>query len=535
VPALCDEVIILNTTTYPELSADVNVGDIHFAFGSKIGSINHLIYDKAHVQLDWTQAGMKDRWHMLSLPIKGVVSGDLAFGGKPSVYLRKFDVAGTSSGSFIPGTWTEYYNSNTIGFAPGEGFIIWVKNTNTDNLNGISGILELPCFTNTITGNINKANPFHSYDPSTQTSTFEFFDYTEGQPVGLGTYETKDHRTDEAYQINTGNFAQNYAFAGDFALVGNPYLGSLRFSTLVSGVSEVNPNQYKIFNGTTFQTFESSEADYIAPWQSFIIEKSTSSSATDFTLNFTAANTLATDAVLRATSESDNRLEIIASNGTDEIRTIVALKETGDATALTDWDSRKLRLGISNVPEIYTVKETLSGKVGLDIHTVNTVAIEIPLAIATAYEGNMSFTFNGIDDYDAYITLIDREADTPEILLEGSSFTHSFNYVPKKVNNQTVADEDRFVLKFAKAPTALEQVPASRISVYSRNNTLYASSGSSALIRAIYVYNTQGRLMYADDKVNAALYTVNENNLPEIGIVKLITDNEVKTIKIVKK
>jgi hypothetical protein len=84
------------------------------------------------------------------------------------------------------------------------------------------------------------------------------------------------------------------------------------------------------------------------------------------------------------------------------------------------------------------------------------------------------------------------------------------------------------------ADTAIEQTSGSSITVYSRDGILYASSGSSELIRQIYVYNAQGELIHADNKIRASSYEVKETAWPAIYVVKLVTDR-VKTVKVFNK
>ncbi|MDR0798138.1 MAG: PKD domain-containing protein [Dysgonamonadaceae bacterium] len=198
---------------YPTLDAVKFVRNIYFEQGGQIGRIDLLEAKRAYVQLNYGAQEMTNRWYMLSMPMQGIVSGDIAFGGKPSVFLRKFDaVNGTvSDGSnFIKGAWTNYYNSNKIGFEPGEGFIVWVnKGTAGDNLSKLGGVLELPCFEKVNAAGYNVANPYHYFDQEERPgkyfghTDFEYFTVSGGVPQATGIFERGQERGRYSHRLNS--------------------------------------------------------------------------------------------------------------------------------------------------------------------------------------------------------------------------------------------------------------------------------------------------------------------------------------------
>jgi hypothetical protein len=317
-------------------------------------------------------------------------------------------------------------------------------------------------------------------------------------------------------------------------LVGNPYLSSIDFQQFASDNEAVIKPYYKIFNGETIQTF--SDGGTISPFQSFLVEAIGGvNNGVEKELKFDLSEiSTAASFNLRASQSSSNRLEIVAVNDAYSISTLIFNREDG-STVFGNKDSRKLLLGVTDIPEIYTVKDYNSDKIGVDINVVNTNNIQIPLALATSYEGEMSFTFNGMDSYQAQITLIDR-LENREIPLTGSSYTYTFNFTPKKVNNEFAADEERFAIQFSpNNPTALQKTDA-QMSVYSKEHTIYAVSTPSDPIKAIAVYNTQGLLVYENARVNASLYSFTpKSNYSEVYIVKLTTERGVKNVKLLNK
>jgi len=86
-----------------------------------------------------------------------------------------------------------------------------------------------------------------------------------------------------------------------------------------------------------------------------------------------------------------------------------------------------------------------------------------------------------------------------------------------------------------KTGTGLKKNLRENVSVYCKYQTIYAVSTATDLIRKIEIYDMQGRRVYVNDKVNAATYTINNNvSLPEICVVRLITEKRVMNVKIVK-
>jgi hypothetical protein len=514
------------------LTAATTVHDITFKHGAQLGRPDLLNYQKARFELDYTQPGMTDQWHMLSMPLNGVVSGDLAFGGEPSVFLRKFDASVPDNGTWMQGNWSAYQTSNIEPFAPAEGFISWVngsENTNVSgNLENINGILKLPNFENTNENGKNLGNPFHHFAAGIST-----FSYPNGD-------EDEYTRPDNAYRfIFEGATYPAISFGnGGLALVGNPYPSSLDFAAFY----EANPSikdAYQIWTGTGFESYNGSSTgdldQYIAPMQSFIVEKA--NGGANFTPEFdvetmAVARPSTSSSQLRASENRRDQLDITASYGGKAVRTVVANREGGSST-FGNKDSRKLMLGISSVPEVYTIKESENDKVGVGVNIINTDNLLIPLALATSHEGEISLAFKGMDACNAQITLIDRAEGDKRILLAGNSYEYKFNYIPPKRNDRIVAEEDRFVLEFSPANVAGLNPVSDQTLVYSKDKAIHLVSSSAGGLRQVFVYNTQGNLVYANGSVDAFSHRISGDYLPAACIVKIVTDRGVKNVKVI--
>ena len=145
VPLICNTVYIPgNLDNYPELTSSAECGDIYFIYGAELGRPDLLTYNRAFVQYNF---GLKksiftpdnapslvlnssntdkrllfsanvsapnmerEKWYMLSAPLKGVVTGDLGFGGFPLTFLMKFGPVNKENILYQVGNWTTPYNS----------------------------------------------------------------------------------------------------------------------------------------------------------------------------------------------------------------------------------------------------------------------------------------------------------------------------------------------------------------------------------------------------------------------------------------
>ncbi len=504
-------------SSYPVLSEEnENIcNEIHFGYGSQLGRLDLLTYDKAYTEFDFNENKISpDRWYMLSMPIQGVISGDLAFARNPKVFLRKFDVSGTPSveNSFIEGTWSEYKTTNTEIFEPAEGFLMWVNGPDygNDNLAAADNKFEIPYFANEDLRNL--LNPSHSFNEN--TSRFLKLD-NNGNPIE-GTDETHV-RSENAFKLYTEDLTPTIRFAGGLALVGNPYMSGLDFEALLATAANEGliKNNYKIFDGYTIQSFSDiSGSNIIAPIQSFIVEKYDDDVADEITLTFDISEiTEGTEgALLRSSANQTDKLEIIASNPVASTKAFVANREGGSAEFGT-LDSRKLILGISDIPEVYTVKDYNTDKIGVDINVIETDNILIPLALATSYEGEMTLAFNGMNNYNARIFLIDL-VEEKETALEGASASYTFDFTPSTAGSKVVANEERFVIQILPVISGIDNLNTNEdILVYCKNRSIHIVSSSSNTIQQVFVYNVLGNLLYSEGNINATSYKIGINNI----------------------
>jgi hypothetical protein len=484
VPSVSDDVYIpASVTRFLILEGNYSCNDIYFEAGAELGRQDLLTCNKAYVDYKLDPA---HRFYMLSIPVNDIKASDFYLGGNPPVYLKEYYL--TSEGGAAWRNITEFNKSLPLG----SGFAYRVGG-NKETTVRISG---------TLTKN----------------------DVPETLNFG------SDSRYPDSY----------------FALAANPFMTSIDFSKLEN--SSITAN-YLIWNegkvhvgytplGTWGGITEINNTDYgkIAPLQSFFVEKS--SEATDgqltFNLNIAATGT----GTLRSETAPSDKLSIIATNSADSVLTFIATREYGQST-VSSSDARKMFSTANSSPDIYTLKASGNGQVALGANIINTDNMLIPLGLSTTYSGNIRFTFYGMDTYNALITFIDQVENKQMDISGLSSYEYSFDYAPSPANEQAVTEGNRFFIQLAPTdPTGgLDKATTgTQATVYSKGGTIYAATAASDPIRQMWVYNTQGTLIYADRQVNTSFCSIPSGvTLPEICIVKLITEKGVKNVKLINR
>ncbi|MDR1682288.1 MAG: hypothetical protein LBS25_02715 [Candidatus Symbiothrix sp.] len=218
----------------------------------------------------------------------------------------------------------------------------------------------------------------------------------------------------------------------DFALVGNPYVTSIEVDRPYLIYTGAGYSGYNPISGNWGLTLSETINKYLAPLQSFIIEKDGDETAYTFTPAMQTTNE-ADAGALRSSADTSDLLRITASNTSASVSTVIAKRETGKA-------SHKLFDSISATPDIYTLKT--EEKFGVQL--LQTKEAVIPVGLRTNYTGAMSFTFTGMDNYDAQIVFTDAVTGSIMDLTDLTSYTYGLDYTPAVEN-----EENRFAVQFS--------------------------------------------------------------------------------------
>jgi len=300
-------------------NANTHCKNITFFQGAQVGRIDLLTYKRARVQLNMyspiNQSGNTDfadfwkysynfstpplatgQWHMLSMPLKGIVSGDVAYGGYPMTFVRKFNmqkVQSSSATDLFEAAWMDFTRGTTEPFEAGEGFAFYVygkglsDKTANGTADGSGGTVGFGHDYFSFTGKSNHAgsHPDGGYGLGTTNGIIEFptydkpdklqshriqkyeggvstfydiyvpsgnvnFNYTDEERYPVG-QPTRQRDNSDVYSINNFNTGSDYQFLGDRGypvtatfrypissevmgevLVGNPFMSALDFDVL---------------------------------------------------------------------------------------------------------------------------------------------------------------------------------------------------------------------------------------------------------------------------------------------------------------
>ena len=626
IPTSCHNVYIPgNSSHYPQLtSASKGVcNNIYFIQGGELGRPDLLTYQKAHVQMNFDlkqpsfmqekdnnknlvlksssitdrmqySAALsadpieRERWHMLSSPLKGVVTGDLGFGGFPLTYLMKFDPVRKDNHSYSVGNWTIPYTTmvEQVSEAVTDGFAFfmygWVNSSGNNNgcyesgefddpgfndlsylpdirsgesygLKQTNGILELPFFDDSISL---YAHRTQVYDPLSDESTF-YYIFADDQPEvnaltgdseilpreadnGNYRFAPEEYDGSEWTFINpvhhpVTDFGDGYEF-----LVGNPYMSSIDPVEFCLDNSESVYSEFRIWNGEAFDSYSvdtdegtvtptaPGSSPYISPLQGFFL---TYKGEGDVVFDVTKISTVRPPKSpfnLRSASEikEENILRIKAENNVSVSHALIGYKKGASNDFVRGEDVQKLFSPYSHVPEVYS----LAGEIPADINFIsNSGEVVVPLGIKTEQKGEVRFTFSGMNNYSAAsrIEFFDALENRTIDLTGIESYTYTFN------SEETGIQNGRFSFRIGNSTTGLtNSVSSENLNVYCDSKGIYIVSSASDPVQQITVYDLQGRKLY-EKLSNERYYPLQENLARHASlVVKVKTKNQVKTVKL---
>jgi hypothetical protein len=543
-----------NLNTYPVLTAADNATakDIRFGPGAEIGRQDLLTYEKAFVQLDFSATGLaRDRWHMLANPLQELYAGDFTFGGYPGMDMKLFQAEGNRT------VWNRITGLGQS-FSAGDGFIVWLTSDpigkGEKGLILSKGILELPYFDNAnVPANVHWT---HTYNDADTKSTFKAWKEENGSIVeNENTPETVVFRNNEAYRLAEREVTKSLDSGQDlFATAGNPYMSSIDFAnlfnydankTLIGGSYQiwVGPGGalggsyagYNVFADASFGRVGVNLNRYIAPMQSFIVERHNAGAPATLAFDLATVGVNGVSPGLRSAAPQGDKLNIVASTAQAGIRTVIVSHQEG-GESFGSADSRKLLDEINSNPEVYTLKSRANNEqVATAVNVLGEITGEtlVPLAISTTYKGELSFTFTGMDTYNARISLLDTETNTETDLTDKEQYEYRFNYLPEQSGEKIVANENRFFIRLNKSLTGIEEIASEAVRIYAPYpGTLQVVSTHP--LRQVRVYNLQGSVVYNTSAIQTNTQKV-ENLAAGVYIVKVVSGNTVTTEKVIVK
>ena len=350
VPSFCHNVIIPGDCSSYPLLEDNSRGEcknIYFMQGAELGRPDLLTYEKAFVQYNFglkqsaqhkdndknlvlesaatddrmqysaavsSEPLERERWYLLSSPLRGVVTGDLGFGGFPLTFLKKFGPIEKDSHDYSVGNWTTPYNSMTEfvstnatrGYIPTGGFAFYMYGAgnkydsdagcdetglyDADDLvylpsdrdgkdYGIkktNGILELPFFTDSAALYAHRTQVYDFNE-----STFYYINDGINNPSDFNKLLGKSESVNREIENGNYRFAPEEYIGGDWVfrnpvnhqgtdlggndefLVGNPYLSSIDMEKFLDDNIATVKSQFKVWNGTNFISYSLTDGEIV--------------------------------------------------------------------------------------------------------------------------------------------------------------------------------------------------------------------------------------------------------------------------------
>ena len=625
VPSSCHNVFIPGNSSHYPVLIDGKPGEcrmIYFMQGAELGRPDLLTYEKAYVQYNFgltqsTQQKVNDkdlvlcdntttgrmlysaavsseplereRWYMLSSPLRKVITGDFGFGGFPLTFLKKFGPIEKEGQNYSVGNWTTTYRSmvEPVSSNPTGGFAFYMYGWGnpygndgcyeTGSFNTLNDLTRLPASRGGKNYGLKETNgilelPFHAdsiglyahrtqvYNPVSNESTFYYINDGIIVPADLN----KLHGASESVprEDNNGNyrFAPEVYSSGSWSfpntvyhpgtgitgddefLAGNPYMSSIDMLAFLDDNSATVLPQFRIWNGTDFTScsvagntvISTDPADinpgYIAPMQGFFLR-----TVSDFK---GAGDVAAFDVRNISTVRPVNTASNLRKSTETKEENILRIRS--DNGAAVSYALIGYREGASNafvyredIQKLFSplsyVPEiySLVGDIPVSINFINGDVV-VPLGIKTGRRGEIRLTFTGMDNYTrvSTIELFDALENRTIDLTGKPSYTYTFNQTETGIRN------GRLSLRFGKSMTGLPEINGlDDLKVYGDYNGIYVTGSPSNPVHKVAVYDLQGRKVYESDS-NAGYYPLPGRISQSPMIVKVVTGNETKTVKL---
>lgn len=502
----------------------------------------YLTYEKARVEFELE----KDKWYILSSPLKDTYSGDMYtpkynsrqetptfeeieykksnnFNDRfaPAVYQRGWDKSsllyfndGSQKDIFVASTWSSTYNDAFVHYGPGNGFSIRVENaTLINNKNPMFRIPKKDTFYKYYSEN--NGNEYNSHQQDVDKSDMGKLLLNKGDNESISFTVTK--AKDETANGN------------EIFLTGNPFMTDLDMQKFIEENNEVLAEQtywfaadgsmqaaiYSAENGWITTQADGLSTGKIAPLQGFFVKsKDKNPLQLTFSTNMMSPRSLK-DTLQPLTTKA---------NAINEKQLVIKAKRQGsiskalllyNTNANTVYDSKEdveilIDSNLKGQPSLYTI----AGDMAVQINQTPTLR-NIPLGIYSDNEEEVTLTFEGLEHFGDSLYLYDAltkesirlDALTTQVTVPGS--THG-----------------RYFLNGTDEMTA-----DGNIAIYSPNpGQLIVAAPAPDVLGRVRIYTVTGQLVQAFSGLNTSVHSF---NLPQgIYLVEAISEQAAKKAKV---
>ncbi|MDR1653614.1 MAG: T9SS type A sorting domain-containing protein [Prevotellaceae bacterium] len=306
-----------------------------------------------------------------------------------------------------------------------------------------------------------------------------------------------------------------------YTLLGNPFVFGINMTHLDGNVKKAGWYTCQP-DGQTFPV-KNGSSDYVSSWEGFIVQNEEGVANGNVAIRYDPVPAQSSGAP--SSYSINGTVNFTAANLTGESRTYINNNAYG-STTVGNWDLSFLNMGENEYVQVYTTKTDANGQMQqLAINTVNSDNISVPVGVFTKYTGTATFTLEGMNTCDCYVTLVDNLTGDP-IDLSGME-RYAFDAV---VNGNSA---ERFTLIFAPVPAGTEKTEISNIQTFVSNGQIEVVATEG--LQNVTVFNVGGSQVVNRNAEGRTSYTISDPLPAGIYLVRIATKNEVKTQKVVLK
>ena len=469
-----DVTIPATTSNYPTLSTAGTCHNLTMEPGtSLLGNANLTVTGIANVQLtiEGALAGNNDKWHLISQPVASIAQASNVFN---HCYLKQY-------------------------------------NETTNLYEDVAGTTPL----NTVGKGYSTMYSYQNGAPTTKTLEF-------------------------TGSLNDGAYSIPLSFTSGMGegwnLVGNPYPSVINWNAASGWTKPANMNNsiyfwdntlndgagnYKYYlgsGGSNEGVGVSGGSQYIPALQGFFVK---TAAACTLGMNNNVRIHYHVPFYKDGITTPLIRLQVVNGSYSDE--TVVRFDANATSGADNAYDCWKLFA--SNVPQLSTIT---TDNVNMAINTFPQVESDliVPLQLNAGVTGNFTIRATEILNFnDSPVMLEDKILNITQNLTQNPtySFTASIGDNP-----------DRFNLHF-KSVNGINDPSENKVNIYSCGKTVYINPGTVNLHGQVVIYDILGKPIVTKQLEGTSLYCLHLNITPGCYIVKVITDNNVYSQKVVIK
>jgi hypothetical protein len=537
----------------------------------------------------------RNRWYMLSLPLKNMTGGDFSLAGKPMTYQRLYNATSPAKYIAYRDDFTRTFHNlaedvSLHGYAlsllvaDNYNFLGWNDHSSLQN-GALKGVIELPFY---MDGNQALMDAhLQAYDAGTSTSAFEYFKWKDDgfpslplSPTGVYDYKVRDYKgyrfifENEQDTVSVENGAATFnlnmgeILAGgttNRVMLGNPLMCHIDFDRIYANNSDVIEDGYWLVDGDTeaFNLYTTAMGDTplngvtrdIAPLQGFVVQVKTNRTRDYLKLPLEGANAVVSQhgwnytldgakpalpkpRTAQAQTPATGRIDVIAT-------TPLPAEIAGSAASDSIRTGTAILFGYgdaNNAPKL-VFPEGLANKaevfaVSADGTSLNAQQVEnsqpetVKIGVESQYTGEIALQFRFYGSLVEKATLYDKVLNIQIPVTDGSAYQFTHRAEHTESGCKGL-DSERFELNPTYRKGSNMESDSYYLSASIQDGELHVLS--SETLRTVEVVNAAGVLIHKAVGIGASSYGHALNIPSGVYMAKVIlADGRTDTRKVIK-